>query len=71
MAPAPVEPVIFDCDGVLIDSERLAIKLEVKLLGELGWPLSEAEVAHDRDERVRHRYRAAYAAGLLEPCCAA
>jgi HAD superfamily hydrolase (TIGR01509 family) len=36
--------VIFDCDGVLIDSERLAIRTESQILHELGWPLSEAEV---------------------------
>jgi HAD superfamily hydrolase (TIGR01509 family) len=41
---APVELVIFDCDGVLIDSERLAVKVDVQALRELGWPLSEAEV---------------------------
>ena len=41
---APTELVIFDCDGVLIDSERLAVKVDVELLSELGWPLSEAEV---------------------------
>lgn len=40
----PVELVIFDCDGVLIDSERLAIKIDVLVLRELGWPLSEEEV---------------------------
>jgi HAD superfamily hydrolase (TIGR01509 family) len=39
-----VELVIFDCDGVLIDSERLAVKVDVLVLRELGWPLSEAEV---------------------------
>jgi HAD superfamily hydrolase (TIGR01509 family) len=39
-----VELVIFDCDGVLIDSERLAVKVDVQVLAELGWPLSEAEV---------------------------
>jgi HAD superfamily hydrolase (TIGR01509 family) len=39
-----VELVIFDCDGVLIDSERLAVKVDVHVLRELGWPLSEAEV---------------------------
>lgn len=38
------ELVIFDCDGVLIDSERLAVKVDVLMLHELGWPLSEAEV---------------------------
>jgi HAD superfamily hydrolase (TIGR01509 family) len=39
-----VELVIFDCDGVLIDSERLAVKVDVRLLRDLGWPLGEAEV---------------------------
>jgi HAD superfamily hydrolase (TIGR01509 family) len=38
------ELVIFDCDGVLIDSERLAVRTESQILTELGWPLSEAEV---------------------------
>jgi HAD superfamily hydrolase (TIGR01509 family) len=53
----PIELVIFDCDGVLIDSERLAIKLDVLALRELGWPLTEAEVIErfvgrsDRDTR--------------------
>jgi HAD superfamily hydrolase (TIGR01509 family) len=43
-APAPVELVIFDCDGVLVDSERLAVEVDVLVLRELGWPLSQAEV---------------------------
>jgi HAD superfamily hydrolase (TIGR01509 family) len=43
-ARPPVELVILDCDGVLIDSERLAVKVDVLVLRELGWPLSEAEV---------------------------
>jgi HAD superfamily hydrolase (TIGR01509 family) len=41
---AAVELVIFDCDGVLIDSERIAIKVDVLALRELGWPLSDADV---------------------------
>jgi HAD superfamily hydrolase (TIGR01509 family) len=36
--------VIFDCDGVLIDSERLAVRTESQILTELGWPLSESDV---------------------------
>ena len=39
-----LELVIFDCDGVLIDSERLSVKVDVVVLRELGWPLSEEEV---------------------------
>jgi HAD superfamily hydrolase (TIGR01509 family) len=36
--------VIFDCDGVLVDSERLAVQVEAALISELGWPLTEADV---------------------------
>jgi len=52
MSPSPppqvvddrFELVIFDCDGVLVDSERLAVRTEVEALAKLGWPLSEQEV---------------------------
>ncbi|GAB3679283.1 HAD family hydrolase [Actinocorallia lasiicapitis] len=40
----PVELVVFDCDGVLVDSERIAVRVHSGVLSELGWPLSEAEV---------------------------
>jgi HAD superfamily hydrolase (TIGR01509 family) len=36
--------IIFDCDGVLVDSERLAVRTEALILCELGWRLSEAEI---------------------------
>ncbi|MEV6972567.1 HAD family hydrolase [Kitasatospora sp. NPDC093806] len=36
--------VIFDCDGVLVDSERIAARVQVALGAEFGWPLTEAEV---------------------------
>jgi len=36
--------VIFDCDGVLVDSERLAIQTEAEILTGLGWPLTASEV---------------------------
>jgi HAD superfamily hydrolase (TIGR01509 family) len=39
-----LELVIFDCDGVLVDSERLAVRVDVQVLAELGWVLSEQEV---------------------------
>jgi HAD superfamily hydrolase (TIGR01509 family) len=35
--------VIFDCDGVLVDSERLAVKIDVELMAQLGWHITEAE----------------------------
>ncbi|MER5933605.1 HAD family hydrolase [Streptomyces sp. NPDC002054] len=40
----PIELVIFDCDGVLVDSERIAARVQVALGAELGWPLTKSEV---------------------------
>ncbi|HET9074724.1 MAG TPA: HAD family hydrolase [Solirubrobacteraceae bacterium] len=40
----PVELVIFDCDGVLIESERLAVELDVLMLAEIGWTLPREEI---------------------------
>jgi beta-phosphoglucomutase-like phosphatase (HAD superfamily) len=37
--------VIFDCDGVLVDSERLTVEVESRVLTELGWPISPDDVA--------------------------
>lgn len=36
--------VIFDCDGVLVDSERLAVRTEAEILASLGWHLSEQQI---------------------------
>jgi HAD superfamily hydrolase (TIGR01509 family) len=36
--------VIFDCDGVLVDSEPIAVRVETGILNRLGMPLSESEV---------------------------
>ena len=36
--------VIFDCDGVLVDSEPIAVRTHARVLGELGWPITEQEV---------------------------
>lgn len=36
--------VIFDCDGVLVDSERLTVVEESRMLTELGWPMTPEEV---------------------------
>ena len=42
--PEPVELVIFDCDGVLVDSEPIAVRVGAHLITELGWSVTEAEV---------------------------
>jgi HAD superfamily hydrolase (TIGR01509 family) len=36
--------VIFDCDGVLVDSEILSTRLDAEFLAKLGWPLSREEI---------------------------
>ena len=41
---ADFDLIIFDCDGVLVDSERLAVRTEAEILASLGWPLTEAEI---------------------------
>lgn len=40
----PFRLVIFDCDGVLVDTERLAVRVDVAVLAELGWAMTEADV---------------------------
>ncbi len=37
------EAVLFDCDGVLVDSEPIVNRVLRDMLAERGWPLSEAE----------------------------
>lgn len=36
--------VILDCDGVLVDSEPIAVRIDAQVLARLGWPLTEAEI---------------------------
>jgi len=41
--PAPPDClVVFDCDGVLVDSERLALAIDVRAIASLGWQITEA-----------------------------
>jgi len=39
----PLELVIFDCDGVLIDSEALCNRVVAEILTEAGWPMTAKE----------------------------
>jgi HAD superfamily hydrolase (TIGR01509 family) len=41
---SPPDLVIFDCDGVLIDTERIAVPIDVEVLAGLGWVITEEEV---------------------------
>ena len=53
------EAVLFDCDGVLVDSEPITNGVLRQMLGEAGWALSQAECERIfigkavRDERAR------------------
>lgn len=42
--PIPKTLVIFDCDGVLIDSEMLACTVQSRLFTGMGYPISPGEV---------------------------
>ncbi|WP_025602172.1 HAD family hydrolase [Burkholderia sp. WSM2230] len=39
----PFDAVLFDCDGVLVDSEPITNRVLTEMLGELGWQLSVEE----------------------------
>ena len=43
MNPIPFDAVLFDCDGVLVDSEPITNRVLAEMLGELGWALSTEE----------------------------
>ncbi|MBB3228033.1 HAD superfamily hydrolase (TIGR01509 family) [Luteibacter sp. Sphag1AF] len=43
MPPFPFDAVLFDCDGVLVDSEAITCQVLADMLGEMGWHLSLEE----------------------------
>lgn len=45
MTRPPTALVIFDCDGVLVDSEPIALRMLVEMLAEAGVPLDAAAVS--------------------------
>ncbi len=45
MAPFPFDAVLFDCDGVLVDSEPLVARVLSEMLTERGWPLTQQQAA--------------------------
>ena len=40
----PLELVIFDCDGVLVDSERIAVDIDVEMLAHFGLNLTREQI---------------------------
>lgn len=54
MTPFPFDAVLFDCDGVLVDSEPITARVLTTMLGELGWPITLPEtVAYFTGKAVR------------------
>ncbi|WP_418129731.1 HAD family phosphatase [Variovorax sp. 375MFSha3.1] len=43
MSPFPFSAVLFDCDGVLVDSEPITNRVLAEMLGELGWQITTEE----------------------------
>ncbi|MBC7799151.1 MAG: HAD hydrolase-like protein, partial [Gemmatimonadaceae bacterium] len=43
MTPSPLRLVIFDCDGVLVDSEGVSARVTAREATRLGWPLTEQQ----------------------------
>jgi HAD superfamily hydrolase (TIGR01509 family) len=41
-----ISHIIFDCDGVLIDSEKISMDVDIALLAQNGIDLTEAEIHH-------------------------
>ncbi|MGV3527206.1 MAG: HAD family hydrolase [Candidatus Sericytochromatia bacterium] len=62
LSPAPASPpfqlVIFDCDGVLVDSERVTQHVLVQILNELGLSLTLQEVTEQFLGRSMSQYLA-------------
>lgn len=63
----PIDLVIFDCDGVLVDSERLSIEVDRRVLADLGWPLSRDQILHRFVGRSSAHFRADVEAYLGRP----
>jgi HAD superfamily hydrolase (TIGR01509 family) len=54
----PVDLVIFDCDGVLVDTERLSVRIDGEVLADLGLPMSPQEVIDRFVGRTENFWRA-------------
>jgi HAD superfamily hydrolase (TIGR01509 family) len=66
-APDPIDLVIFDCDGVLVDSEKLSIDVDRRVLADLGWSLSHDEILHRFVGRSSAHFRSEVEAHLGRP----
>jgi beta-phosphoglucomutase-like phosphatase (HAD superfamily) len=58
MTPFPFDAVLFERDGVLVDSEPITNRVLAEMPTELGWPLTPEESLHvflGRPSRTRRR----------------
>lgn len=62
--------VILDCDGVLVDTERIAVRVDAIVLARVGWPLTEAEIVDRFVGRTDDDVREAIAEHLGRPLAA-
>ncbi len=61
-SPDPFELVVFDCDGVLVDSEVISVRVDRLVLADLGWELELEEIV----ERFVGRSEADFMAAVGE-----
>lgn len=55
--PDPIELVIFDCDGVLVDSEVVSVEIDRRVLAEFGWHLTHEQIVHRFVGRASAHFR--------------
>ncbi|MGM7666093.1 HAD family hydrolase [Microbacterium sp. A93] len=58
MLSAGIDLVIFDCDGVLVDSEVLSVEVDRRVLAEFGWHLNQEQIVHRFVGRPSAHFRA-------------
>lgn len=56
--------VVFDCDGVLVDSEPISVRVGTAILAELGWTLTEQSFAERFVGCSSEHFRREVSAGL-------
>lgn len=56
--------VVFDCDGVLVDSEPISVRVGTAILAELGWTLTEQHFAERFVGCSSEHFRREVSAGL-------
>ena len=66
-APGTGRLVVFDCDGVLVDSERLAVNIDVLAVRSLGWDITAEEVVELFVGKSEHDMRAVLEARTGRP----